>query len=198
MKNDADLFIYRSDRFVGTLSAPLDDEFSFVYDSEYCASGGVPLSLALPLREEPVVGNVVYAYFDGLLPEGTERESLARYLQVSPLNTGEMLAALGGECIGDVVILTERLQELGYRNIDSGYQALDEETFWALVGPAPEIRLATEVANRISLAGAQSKIGLYYAYPTEDTSNDPLSDQLDGHVKRQNNIKRCGLSCSTI
>ena len=48
-----------------------ENGYSFVYDKEYLNTPDVqPVSLTLPLREEPYVNNVMFSFFDGLIPEG--------------------------------------------------------------------------------------------------------------------------------
>jgi serine/threonine-protein kinase HipA len=163
----ARLHVYRSGVYLGWLDAPIGDDFSFTYAQEYLEHHMRPLSLALPLQDAPIRGQVVSHYFDGLLPEGSERDALARLLRVSPHDTGALLAALGGECIGDLVILTEEMQNRGYHAIKSGYQGLSVAELSELLRPnSPQLHLA-DISNRISLAGAQAKIGLYHSEGTK-------------------------------
>jgi serine/threonine-protein kinase HipA len=48
-----------------------DEGFVFQYDREYLASAlPKPVSLTLPLQQKPFVSNVLFPFFDGLIPEG--------------------------------------------------------------------------------------------------------------------------------
>ena len=58
------------DRYAGRLTED-ENGFHFVYDSEYLAAEGAePISLTMPLREEPYEDKVLFPFFDGLVPEG--------------------------------------------------------------------------------------------------------------------------------
>ena len=47
--------------------------YTFVYDEEYLnRSDAQPISLTLPLRQEPYVNNVMFSFFDGLIPAQLE------------------------------------------------------------------------------------------------------------------------------
>lgn len=62
------VFLY--DDYVGRLT---EDEygFSFEYDSEYLNRlDAEAVSLTLPLSETPYKSNVLFPFFDGLIPEG--------------------------------------------------------------------------------------------------------------------------------
>ena len=168
------LYVYRQDKLVGILQASLYDDYSFTYDCDYLASAALPLSLSLPLQSESIHNQRVFTFFDGLLPEGEERSLFANHLRISVGDTAGMLKALAGECIGDIVILSQQLQEEGYRAIPSGYTALSRLEFKNLVRPASAARIDAEIASRISLAGAQAKIGLYLS----DSINE--KDSRDG------------------
>lgn len=57
-------------RLAGTLTMVATDEYHFVYDSEYLASENpTPISLAMPLREEPYIDEALHPLFDNLLFE---------------------------------------------------------------------------------------------------------------------------------
>ena len=45
--------------------------YRFEYDTSYVSQPDArPVSLTLPLQEEPFVSNVLFPFFDGLIPEG--------------------------------------------------------------------------------------------------------------------------------
>ena len=45
--------------------------YTFVYDEAYLnLPDAQPVSLTLPLRQEPYINNVMFSFFDGLIPEG--------------------------------------------------------------------------------------------------------------------------------
>lgn len=45
--------------------------YTFVYNKAYLSMPDAqPVSLTLPLRQEPYTNNVMFSFFDGLIPEG--------------------------------------------------------------------------------------------------------------------------------
>jgi serine/threonine-protein kinase HipA len=79
------LSVYLNERFLGLLDAR-PPALAFAYDQAYLASADArPISLSLPLREEPFEPEAARAFFAGLLPEGPERERIARYYRLSAM-----------------------------------------------------------------------------------------------------------------
>ena len=63
-------YVYVRDTFAGTLKET-DSGYSFVYDREYLMSNHPSaVSLTLPLQEEEYTSKTLFAFFDGLIPEG--------------------------------------------------------------------------------------------------------------------------------
>jgi serine/threonine-protein kinase HipA len=62
--------IFFDDIFCGML-VETEDGYSFSYDRDYLHNqNAVAVSLTLPLREEAFFSPVLFAFFDGLIPEG--------------------------------------------------------------------------------------------------------------------------------
>lgn len=64
--------------------------------------GARPLSLALPLTERRVQGDVLERFLDNLLPEGPARGALEREHRIRPGDAFALLARIGQECAGAV------------------------------------------------------------------------------------------------
>lgn len=129
----------------------------FSYDEAWVEEGpALPLSLSLPLNSNEYPDRSIRPYFEGLLPEEHSRRVIARELGVSNHSYLKILAALGNECIGAVLISPE-----GESEFARSYTPLTTESFEKLA--AREYSLSSEIAaeSRLSLAGAQSKVGLY-------------------------------------
>lgn len=47
-----------------------DEGYSFKYDKNYLKNYNSPISLTMPLKEEEYTSNVLFPFFDGLIPEG--------------------------------------------------------------------------------------------------------------------------------
>ncbi|MBV8528636.1 MAG: HipA domain-containing protein [Candidatus Dormibacteraeota bacterium] len=119
---------------------------------------GVPLlSLALPLRPERYPHGVTRAFLDGLLPEGESRRASALDVRVSSDDTFGLIAALGKDCAGALVI------QPADEPAPPPPSALTAE-------PLTEAQVADLIANlrsaplgisgrvRLSLAGVQEKL----------------------------------------
>jgi serine/threonine-protein kinase HipA len=155
------LSVYLNERFLGLLEAR-PPALAFAYDQAYLASADArPISLSLPLREEPFKPEAARAFFAGLLPEGPERERIARYYRLSTMDEFGLLKALGEDCAGAVVILPE--DETPPERASWDYREIAEDELEGtlrlppVAGPDARGRGRT----RLSLAGAQAKVALY-------------------------------------
>ncbi len=63
-------YVYVRDTFAGILRET-DSGYSFIYDDDYLI-GEKPLavSLTMPLQKEEYTSKTLFAFFDGLIPEG--------------------------------------------------------------------------------------------------------------------------------
>ncbi len=70
--------------------------------------GGTPLlSLALPLTDDRYPNGATRAFLDGLLPEGEPRRAIAEDLDLPSSDAFGLLAALGRDCAGALVVQSE-------------------------------------------------------------------------------------------
>jgi serine/threonine-protein kinase HipA len=154
------LSIYHNQTEVGYLQTQ-EGGLSFSYAADYLSSAtGYPISYSLPLQEQPHSFRATERFFDGLLPEGDERRRIARYLRVSSGSLARMLAALAGDCVGNLTILNET------QNVDellaaSGYRPLSEKELLGIFNSDGDTIARVAAENRLSIPGAQLKIGLY-------------------------------------
>ena len=117
------------------------------------------LSCSLPKRPEPFRRRLCRPFFEGLLPEGVQREAVARVLGVSQENELGLLERLGGEVAGALTLWSEGETPPLYEPRDQN-KALSDESLIDLLDSLP-VRpfLAGAGARlRLSLAGAQSKM----------------------------------------
>ena len=88
---------------VGTLSGNGSDDVVFAYSEEYIyGKNGVPISISLPLRTEPFNPKETRNYFDGLLPEGFMRRTIAGNIHAGEDDYIAILKELGKECLGAI------------------------------------------------------------------------------------------------
>ena len=154
------LLVYTEDTLAGELFTS-DQGICFKYNQDYLSKGGFPLSLSLPLTTEVHPQSSAEPFFEGLLPEGEQRRELGRLLHVSTASTMNLLRALAGECIGNLILADEEMDiaDLQYK---SAYTPLSPEELEVLLRPQSIERMNFIVSKRLSLAGAQAKIGLYH------------------------------------
>ncbi len=140
----------------------LDEQRCFVFqyaESWLSSSIAIPLSLSLPLIDEPYIADTARPFFTNLLPETELRYAIARKLGVSYKNDYALLEAIGGECAGAVSLLPEgqKPDKEGY------YQPLSKRGLHELIEQLPRRpMLAGESDMRLSLAGVQNKLPVYF------------------------------------
>ena len=153
------LSVYLHNSLAGQLWLDDTSRFSFQYDYSYIEDpDAIPLSLSLPLREEPYLNDTARPFFSNLLPEGEVRSLVAKIKQISEHNDFKLLDAIGGECAGAVSIVPEYT----VLSTESDYIALSEQEVEDIIDEnaiRPVLILKDEL--RLSLAGAQNKIPVY-------------------------------------
>ena len=140
----------------------LDDKkrFCFQYDKEWLERSKVPLSLSLPLRVEPYADDESHPFFANILPEEKIRAVIARNLGVSLNNDYGLLERIGGDCAGAVSLYPET----GEPKREPGtYRQLSLEELNTIISELQQRPLlAGEKGIRLSLAGAQKKLPIFY------------------------------------
>lgn len=82
-----------------------DAGYSFIYDSNYLRSEHPsPVSLTLPLREEAYESKTLFAFFDGLIPEGWLLEVVVHNWKLSEKDRFGILLVACKDPIGNVSI----------------------------------------------------------------------------------------------
>lgn len=161
-------------RVVGALALDRHGAMRFAYDEDWlCDDAAPPLSLSLPKRSKSFSHRRCAPFFEGLLPEGSERDAVAGALGVSPDHAFGILAGIGGEVAGAVSLWPEgeappgpTLDPLATPDpLAPAHAATPAEPLSDsdLVRVLDEIRTRPLLANgegglRLSLAGAQSKL----------------------------------------
>lgn len=154
------LNVYRETQLIGRLHQDAKGGFAFQYDPKWLSdTGAIPLSIRLPLRPEPFDNDACRIFFANLLPEGSTRALITRKLGISESNDFKLLEALGGECAGALSILPPGRKA----NAQGGYAPLSREDLDRMIERMPENPLLMARDDlRLSLAGAQQKIPVFY------------------------------------
>lgn len=84
--------------------------YHFVYHQAYVTQPAArPVSLTLPIRVEAYSSQVLFPFFDGLIPEGWLLEIAEKNWKVRPRDRMGLLVACCKDCIG--VVSVEEIKE---------------------------------------------------------------------------------------
>lgn len=101
-------FIYIREVFAGILSET-DEGYSFAYDNEYLENPlNPPVSLTLPLRQEPYSSNVLFSFFDGLIPEGWLLDEVINNWKIDRKDRFGILLVSAIDPIGAISVRSEK------------------------------------------------------------------------------------------
>lgn len=97
--------IYYKNHLAGILTEG-EDGYEFRYLPDYLGLDGArPVSLTLPLQEKPFLSNVLFPFFDGLIPEGWLLDVAMRNTDISILDRISLLMLCCKDCIGAVSVV---------------------------------------------------------------------------------------------
>lgn len=104
----------QADVWVGDLKAgylsEIDEGYLFYYQLDYLSEpSATPVSLTLPLREQPYVSTVLFPFFDGLIPEGWLLEIAEHNWKLRSTDRFGLLLACCRDCIGNVSIIDQSI-----------------------------------------------------------------------------------------
>ena len=153
------LTVWWDGRDVGLLSLDRHGEMRFAYSEAWLADETAPpVSFSLPKRQQPFSRRKARPFFEGLLPEEEQRETIAAALGISKGNEFRLLESLGGEVAG-ALTLWPTGEALPNTPDAKANTPLSETDIIALLDRLPKRPfLAGECGLRLSLAGAQSKL----------------------------------------
>lgn len=147
-----------------TLEKMKDGALRFTYEKSWIETTGArPISLSLPLIEKSYTGDVVYHFFDNLLPDNALiRARIQTKFHTSTSQPFDLLQSIGRDCVGAIQLVSD--------NISSTPQQITAE-------PLSVKTIADILRNyrtnplgmtnhnddfRISIAGAQEKTAFLY------------------------------------
>lgn len=156
MKNHK-LDVYLHQILAGQLSIDTHGDISFVYNDYYLENKkNPPLSHSLPVQQAPYSTKQCRPFFSGLLPEAHLRTAIARQLGISEKNDFALLAAIGGECAGAVMILP---QNTSIVQLKPDYRIIKKQDVLEILQTMHQRPMIVgEDGIRLSLAGAQDKL----------------------------------------
>ena len=182
-KLDVSIEINGRQREVGAISGSSDYDASFAYSKDYLASEtAMPISISLPLTEEPYGPGATRRFFEGLLPEGFMRRTVAEQNRTDDGDYLSILEMLGAECLGAIQIKGE-----DYKNSKPSYRPLDPEMMYRLAAEGAVRSADLVVEAHLSLTGASGKVGAY-----RDKAGMwylPVGSAPSTHILKQSHIR---------
>ncbi|MCH5244692.1 MAG: HipA N-terminal domain-containing protein [Lentimicrobiaceae bacterium] len=83
-----------------------ENGYSFEYDADFLASDEAePISLTLPLNDQPYRDKVLFPFFDGLIPEGWLLNIAEKNWKIDNRDRMALLMACCRDCIGAVGVV---------------------------------------------------------------------------------------------
>lgn len=103
--------VYMFDRLAGRLIED-EDGYSFAYEEEYLNDiDAQPVSLTLPLSSTTYRSQVLFPFFDGLIPEGWLLDIATENWKISSRDRMSLLLACCKDCIGAVSVVPSKVGE---------------------------------------------------------------------------------------
>ena len=97
-------YVYVRETFAGTLKET-DFGYSFIYDNDYLENENpTAVSLTLPIQSEEYTSKTLFAFFDGLIPEGWLLDIVSRNWKVDRKDRFGLLLVACKDPIGNVQI----------------------------------------------------------------------------------------------
>ena len=101
-------YVYVRETYAGILKET-DYGYSFVYDTDYLnAESSTAVSLTLPLCKEEYSSKTLFAFFDGLIPEGWLLDVVSHNWKIDRKDRFGVLLVACKDPIGNVQIKGER------------------------------------------------------------------------------------------
>ena len=96
--------VYIKEQYCGTVNES-DEGYSFTYDTQYLNnSEAQAVSCTLPLTNKPYQSKTLFAFFDGLIPEGWLLDLAEKNWKINYKDRMGLLLACCKDCIGAVSV----------------------------------------------------------------------------------------------
>lgn len=199
VSRDQNLGVWMNGFHIGTLTKRSTGALEFIYTPDWLETPGArPVSLSMPLQHRPYRGEIVYNYFDNLLPDNNPiRNRIQARFKADTSHPFDLLAAIGMDCVGAVQIVAEGEEPHNVKRIE-GETLTDNQIAKLLKNyqTAP-LGMAEDDGEdfRISIAGAQEKTALLWK---DDAWNRPVGTTPTTHIIKLpiGNIEHSGMDLS--
>ncbi len=166
---------------VGKLEKTTSGGLTFIYDQTWLQTPGArPISLSLPLVAEQFSGDIVYNFFDNLLPDNSQiRSRIQSRFRIPTDQPFDLLASIGKDCVGAIQILDDERINTAHEIL---FHPLKEKEIALILRNTQSYPLGMSdngTEFRISIAGAQEKTAFLY---WKDKWNRPLGTTPTTHI----------------
>ena len=179
-RQGSDLFVYMNGEKVGVLTQAANGKLEFRYEPSWLRSDlGRPLSMSMPLVEQPYSGDVVENYFDNLLPDSQPiRNRLRTRFGAKSTHGFDLLWHIGRDCVGALQLFPEDAP-IDVKHIDAQPISDTEIASRLQSYRTKPLGMQKDVDFRISVAGAQEKTALLFY---KDSWHLPLKATPTSHI----------------
>lgn len=165
----ADVYLFGQP--TGMLSEDDNGAFRFQYDARYLQNPlAVAISSTMPLRNEAYVSDVLFPFFDGLIPEGWLLDIAQRNWKLDGRDRMGLLLACCSSTIGAVSVCLPG--EKPPQEKKSGRRkAVNDKAIFEFPYSDDEINkmAASLVASRVSVCGVQPKLSVHFEEEKSET-----------------------------
>ncbi len=149
---------------IGKLEKKSKGNLIFSYEQSWLETpGSRPVSLSLPLSDRPFSGDIVYNFFDNLLPDSPQiRARIQAKFNVPTNQPFDLLASIGEDCVGAIQISQSKIANL---TEEIRFKSMSEARIAQILRSNQEnpLGMVDDVEDfRISIAGAQEKAAFLY------------------------------------
>lgn len=149
---------------VGQLEKTTKSSLTFVYDQKWLKTAGArPISLSLPLVEQVFTGDVVYNFFDNLLPDNAQiRARIQSKFHIATNQAFDLLASIGKDCVGAIQLIDGEIPSFINKIKAKSLKAKEIAAILRGYQNYPLGMTDNMDEFRISIAGAQEKTAFLY------------------------------------
>jgi len=159
------LAVFLNSLLVGRLEKMTAHNLMFTYDETWLKTPGArPISLSLPLVSQPFSGDVVYHFFDNLLPDNPKIKSrIQARFHLATDHPFDLLEMIGKDCVGAIQLLDHPIAHARHKNKIQCHPLTTREIA-AILQDTEDAPLGMTESDdfRISIAGAQEKCAFLY------------------------------------
>ncbi len=182
-KLDVSIEIEGRMREVGCITGETEYSAEFKYSEDYLAEESArPISLSLPLAGRAFGPEETRRFFEGLLPEGFLRRTVAENNRTDAGDYLSILEMLGSECLGAIQIKGDN-----YELTSPEYRLIDPEMMFRLASEGATTSADLVVEAHLSLTGASGKIGAYRG--RNGKWYLPVGSAPSTHILKQSHIR---------